>query len=306
MDSAVRNLFTGMGLALLATVIWSGNFIAARGVFEHIPPGMLAFFRWVTATIVILPFAIKTLKADWAIMRRSPGYLFWTALTGITLFNTLVYIGAHYTTAINLALIGTTSSPIFAVILARIFLKEKISGRKLAGMILCVCGVLLVMSQGYLDNLLHLRITTGDVWALMAALSFAIYNTLVRRKPVAVSSTGFLAIIFSIGTLLLVPFVGWEVYKGEQVEWNTNLVLVILFLGIGASVIAFLCWNMAVSKLGAGRTALFGNLIPIFSSMEALIILNESLTDIHLWSMWLVITGLLWANWPSRDRNNKH
>src|SRR5688572_18029988 len=124
MDSTVRNVFTGMVLAVLATLIWSGNFIAAKGAFGKIPPGTLAFYRWVTASVIILPFAIKHLRPDWAILQRSPLYLFAAALTGITLFNTLVYIGAHYTTAINLALIGTTSSPIFAVILAAIFLKE--------------------------------------------------------------------------------------------------------------------------------------------------------------------------------------
>jgi drug/metabolite transporter (DMT)-like permease len=301
-SSTVRQVFTGMGLAVLATLIWSGNFIAARAIITHIPPGMLAFFRWITASIIILPFAIKHLRTDWAIIKRSPLYLIAASLTGITLFNTLVYIGAHYTSAINLALIGTTSSPIFAVILARIFLNEKIGLRKLVGMILCICGVLFVLCQGHFYNLLYLQFTTGDAWALAAALSFAIYNTLVRQKPAGISSTGFLSILFIVGTLLLLPLVAWESYNARPVEWSMNLVYVILFLGIGASVISFLCWNIAVSKLGAGRTALFGNLIPIFSSIEAVIILGEDFTSVHLWSMWLVITGLLLANWPSRTK----
>lgn len=302
MNSTVKNVFTGMGLAVLATLIWSGNFIVAKVAFDKIPPGMLAFYRWMTASVIILPFAIKHLRSDWAILKGSPLYLVTASLTGITLFNTLVYIGAHYTSAINLALIGTTSSPIFAVVLARIFLKEKIGGRKLAGMILCVSGVLFVLSKGVLDNLLHLRFTAGDAWALGAALSFAIYNTLVRKKPAGISSTGFLSITFMTGAMLLLPFVAWEAFYDGPVQWSMELVYGILFLGIGASVISFLCWNTAVSKLGAGRTALFGNLIPIFSSIEAVIILRESFTYVHLWGMWLVITGLLLANWPSRTK----
>jgi drug/metabolite transporter (DMT)-like permease len=300
MDSTVKNVFTGMGLAVLATLIWSGNFIAAKGVFAQIPPGTLAFYRWLTATVIIFPFAFAHIRADWKIIKQSPGYLFWVSLTGVTLFNTLVYIGAHYTTAINLALIGTTSSPIFAIILARVFLKEKIGGRKLAGMLLCICGVLFILSRGDLHNLLHLRFTAGDGWVLMAALSFAVYNTLVRKKPAGMSSTGFLFITFSVGTLLLLPLVGWEVSHATPVNWSMNLILVILFLGIGASVISFLCWNIAVGKLGAGRTALFGNLIPVFSSFEAVIILGEEFTRVHIWSMWLVLTGLILANWPSK------
>jgi drug/metabolite transporter (DMT)-like permease len=75
------------------------------------------------------------------------------------------------------------------------------------------------------------------------------------------------------------------------------LLLIILYLGLGASVISFLCWNIAIGKLGAGRTALFGNLIPVFSSAEAAVLLGERFTWIHLLSMLLVFAGILLANW---------
>src|SRR5689334_11848424 len=107
--------YIGMGLAVLATLIWSANFVIARGVSKQIPPISLAFYRWILASIIISPFAFKKFKAEWPVVRRSFGYLFWTALTGVTMFNTFVYIGGHYTTAINLTLIGTVTSPIIAV-----------------------------------------------------------------------------------------------------------------------------------------------------------------------------------------------
>ncbi len=122
-----RNTIIGITLAVLATLIWSGNFIVARGVYKEIPPVSLAFYRWLIASLIIFPFAYRRFKIEKKIVLQNRKYFFWAALTGVTLFNTFVYIGAHYTTAINLALIGTTSSPIMAVILARIFLKEKLS-----------------------------------------------------------------------------------------------------------------------------------------------------------------------------------
>src|SRR5688572_2749927 len=297
MNSSQKNNYAGFGLALLAVVIWSGNFIAARGVTRQIPPVSLAFYRWLVAAVVLFPFALKTFKKEWSTARQSLLYFFWTALTGITLFNTFVYIGAHYTTAINLALIGTTSSPIIAVILARIFLKESIGGWKVAGLILCICGVLFLLSKGNPKNLLHLQFTPGDGWILLAAFSFAVYNTLVRKKPAAISPINFLFTSFTLGTLLLLPFYIWESTSSAAIEWNMNIIGIILFLGLGASVVSFLCWNMAVSKLGAGRTALFGNLIPVFTSIEAAIILNEDFTLVHVVSMALVFTGIVMANW---------
>src|SRR5262245_60187408 len=95
--SAQKNIYTGIGLAVLAAFIWSGNFIIARGVYHLIPPVSLAFYRWLLASIIILPFAFKHIKAEWPSLRRSSLYLFCAALFGVTLFNTLVYVGAHYT-----------------------------------------------------------------------------------------------------------------------------------------------------------------------------------------------------------------
>src|SRR5258705_4297263 len=105
-SSSQKNIYIGISLAVLATIIWSGNFIAARGMIKQIPPGHLSCYRWLTASVIIYPFAIKNFRTEWAVVKRSWRYLVWVSLTGVALFNTFVYIGAHYTTAINLALIG--------------------------------------------------------------------------------------------------------------------------------------------------------------------------------------------------------
>ena len=297
-----KNTFVGISLAVLAVIIWSGNFIIARGVIKQIPPVSLAFYRWLSASIIIFPFAMKQAAAEWKFVKQSWHYLFWASLSGITLFNTFVYIGAHYTTAINLALIGTTTSPIIAIILAKIFLKERIGLLKMGGIMLCIAGVLFLLARGSLQNLVSLNFTKGDGWILLAALCFALYNTMVRKKPSTISSVNYLFVTFSFGTLLLLPFYCWELNNTAAVTWNTNLILIILYLGAGASVICFLFWNIAVGKLGAGRTALFGNLIPIFSSAEAAILLDEEFTWIHVVSMLLVFGGIIMANWKALRR----
>lgn len=295
-QSSSKNIYTGIGLAILAAIIWSGNFIVAKAVNKEILPISLNFYRWLTAAVIIFPFAVKKFRAEWKVVKQSWHYLFWISLTGVALFNTFVYIGAHYTSAINLALIGTTSSPIMSVIFARIFLNEKVGWMKLGGMILCIVGVLFLLSKGNFQNLLSFHFSTGDLWMLLAAFCFAVYNTMVKKKPATISPVNFLFVIFAFGTLMVFPFYIWEMNRSSAVVWNTNLVLSILYLGIGASVICFLIWNIAIHKLGAGRTALFGNLIPIFSSLEAIMILHEEFSWIHIVSMALVFAGILLAN----------
>jgi drug/metabolite transporter (DMT)-like permease len=298
-----RDIYIGISLAILATLIWSGNFIVARGVIKDIPPVTLAFYRWVTATLIIFPFAQKYFLAELPLVKKNFLYFLLTAATGISLFNTLVYIGGHYSEAINLALIGTTSSPIMSVILARIFLKEKISVFRIAGMVVCIAGVLLLLSKGSWDTLLSFSFSEGDLWVLAAALSFSIYNTMVKKKPVGMNPTSFLFVIFLMGTLLLLPFYLYEFNMKGGIAFNLSNVSVILYLGIAASVIAFMIWNMAIVKLGSGRTALFGNLIPVFSSIEAVFILGEKITWVHMASFVLVITGLVIANLTKRSIN---
>ena len=291
-----KAVYTGIVFAIVATIIWSGNFVVARGVINQIPPFSLAFYRWLTASVIIFPLAFRKFEAEKTIVIRNWKYFFWVSLTGITFFNTLIYIAGHYSPAINLALIGTTSSPVFAVVLAAIFLKDKIKLLRIFGMAICISGIIILLSGGSLQRLINFHFSTGDLWVLAAALSFAIYNTLVRKKPAYISAVNFLFVVFSFGTLLLLPFFIWEVLNTDSIAWDWNLVFIIIYLGLGASVICYLLWNGAIARLGSPRTALFGNLIPIFSTLEAVWILNEEITLIHIISGLLVVTGLIIAN----------
>ena len=291
-----RQIFIGISLAVLATFIWSGNFIIARGVIKDIPPIALSFYRWLTATIIILPFSWKYFVAERRIIKQRFLFFLLAAATGVSMFNTFVYIAGHYSSAINMAILGTCSSPIISVILARIFLKERIPAVRIVGMLVCICGILILLSKGNLQNLVSFKFTKGDWWIMAAAFTFAIYNTSVRKKPASMHPVNFLFVIFLLGTIILLPFYFFELRNEGGFAINAFNISAILYLGIGASVICFLIWNKAIVALGSGRTALFGNLIPVFSSIEAVFLLNEKITPIHIISFILVVTGLVIAN----------
>jgi len=296
MISQRNNQWQGIGLALIAVTIWAGNFIISRAVNQQIGPFSLAFFRWGTATLIMIPIAGKAFWNERKIIAQYGKYLFFVSLTGITLFNTFVYIAGHHTSAINMALIGTTSSPIFATVMAIIFLREKLPLNRLVGMIICITGILILIANASWTRLLAFRFSIGDVWILAGAFAFAIYNVLVRKKPSTISALPFLFIIFLMGTVMLLPFyIGEQVYA-PAIQWTSTLWMDILYLGLGTSVISFLCWNKAIGKLGAARTVLFGNLIPIISTLEAVWFLGEEMTAIHIISALIVLTGLVIAN----------
>ncbi|MDB5276543.1 MAG: family transporter [Ferruginibacter sp.] len=291
-----KNFYTGVLLAVLTTLIWSGNYVIARGISTEVPPVGLAFYRWGLASLCIAPIAFKKFNQEKHIIFQHKQYLLWTALTGVSIFNTFIYLAGHYTSAINLALIGTTSSPVFITLMAAFFLKEKVSKLRMTGMIICITGILFLISHGSLAALSHFKFGKGDVLILISAFTFAIYNILVRKKPAGISPMVFLFAIFTVGTLCLLPFYIFETVHQPPVKWNAHILLIILYLGIGNSIIAFFCWNASIQKLGASGTALFGNLIPIFSTIEAVLFLGEAFSTIHLISGLLVIGGLVIAN----------
>ncbi len=295
-NTTKNNFYVGVLLALLAVVIWSGNYVVARGIIEKVPPIGVAFYRWFFACICIIPLGFKQFKKDLPVIKENKRYVFFAALTGITLFNTFIYLAGHHIKAINLALIGTTAAPIFATILAAIFLKEIITAYRVTGMAICFVGILFLLAKGSWQNLANFHFEKGDVLMFVSAMAFAVYNTLVRKKPVGIAPLSFLLITFVVGTLLLLPFFLYEYAYAAPVKWNSNLLYTFAYLAIGNSVIAFLCWNASIKRLGASVTVLFANLIPVFSTLEAVIFLKEDFSDVHLISGCLIISGLIIAN----------
>jgi len=297
MASSTRaNIYTGAALALITTMIWSGNYVIARGINKQLPPVSIGFYRWSLATICLAPFAFMKFFREKETILQHKQYIFWTALTGVTIFNTFIYLAGHYAPAITLALIGTTAAPIFATILAAFFLREKVSVLRIGGMIICFVGIIFLLSKGSFEQLSQFQFGKGEVLVLISALSFAVYNTLVKKKPVSISPLAFLFVVFALGTICLAPFYLYELIHEPAVRWTMNMFSIIVYLGIGNSIIAFFCWNTAIAKMGASNTALFSNLIPVFSTIEAILFLGEKFEFIHLVSGVLVVTGLIIAN----------
>jgi drug/metabolite transporter (DMT)-like permease len=291
-----HSFLNGFLFALLAVVLWSGNFIVARALHQSISPVALSFYRWLLATLFLFPFAYSKLKLEWRTAVPHKAYLSITALAGITIFNTLVYVAGRYTTATNMALIGTTASPVFVFLFSALFFKQKLAKAQYAGILLCITGILILLSKGDWDQLQRFHFTAGDLWILGAALSFAIYTLLVKKRPHELPAIVFLFLIFCLGTLFLLPVFLVDLAYAKPMVWTPAITGSLLYLGGGASVIAFLSWNRSIRQLGPAKTALFGNLIPVFSSLEAAWLLNEKPSPVTYFSFGIILAGITIAN----------
>ena len=291
----MSNTTKGVLFALFATLLWSANMVIASGIKGHIPPIGLAFWRWTVACIVLAPFAIKSTVGSFKIVKKHIRYLTLTAVLGITIFNTLIYFAGKTTSAVNLSLIAI-SIPLFIVVLSRIIFKEKVSNTKIVGIVTIITGVLVLISKGSLQALLHINFTIGDLLMLAACFFFAYYTILVRQKPDELTSKVFLFSVFVIGTILLFPFYVYEHIYYQKVIFDTKTALVISYVGVCASLISFYLWNEAIRLIGTSKTALIYYLIPVFSGILAYFFLNQAILLTQIISMGIIISGLLITN----------
>lgn len=294
-----RHIIAGYLFAIGATAIWSGNFIIARGLNDSIPPVSLAFWRWVVAVIVFLPFAWKPLIAEREILKKNLPYLCITSLLGITLFNTLIYFAGHTTTAINLSLISITF-PVFIVIFSRFIFRELITINKSLGIGLVATGVVLLITKGTPSRLLHLSFAIGDLWMLVAAITFAVYSLLLKAKPKPLSIWAFQLSTFILGLMFLFPFYIWECLSLPSVEWHMKTVLSILYVGIFASLTAFVLWHKAIATLGPSKAGMIYYTLPLFSGVLAHLFLKEEILSIHIYSALFIVSGIVTANFESK------
>ncbi|MCJ2163929.1 MULTISPECIES: DMT family transporter [unclassified Pseudodesulfovibrio] len=284
----------GLLYALLAVTIWSGNFIIASGFVGIVPPITLAALRWTTASLFLFPFAAKSMRRDMAALLEHKYSLLAAAFTGVTVFNTLVYISAWTTDTVNLALLASIT-PVFVVILARIFLKETISPLRTVGLLVAICGMMIIATRGNMDVLLGLTFRAGDLWMLFAGFLWAIYSILVKRKPDTISRKSYLGAIFFLGVIPLIPAALIEQHFYPAWSVTPAIVGVMLYIGIGASLIAFILWNSAIMLIGPGTSALFQYFIPVFSGIGAYFLLGQPITWAHAAGFVLIFSGVAMA-----------
>lgn len=293
----LKNRPLGFAYALLAVTIWSGNFILASGLADTIPPITLAALRWLCATLAFLPFALKHIRRDWTAIKANWGRLLAAAITGVTLFNTILYLSAHTTDTVNMALIASTT-PVFVVILSRIFLGEPISYLRATGLTIAITGMTVIATRGSLDMLFNLTFREGDLWMLLAGLLWAIYSILVKRKPTGINQQSYLAVIFIAGVVPLIPAAIIEQPYYPVWSMTPALMGATLYIGIGASLAAFFLWNSAVMIIGPGTSSLFQYFIPVFSGIGSYFLLGQPVTMAHAFGFVLIFSGVFLATRP--------
>ncbi|MEO7851689.1 MAG: DMT family transporter [Rubrivivax sp.] len=284
-------------LLWITPALWSSNYIIARAADGLVAPHALAFWRWVLALLLLLPFAGGALVAQFAQWRHEWRQMLVLGALGMWVCGAFVYIGAHTTSATNIGLIYAATPVAIALASARV-LHERVSPRQRVGMALALAGLLFVIAKGDVTNLLVVRFTVGDCWVLAAAVAWVVYTVLMQRWPSVLGPTPRLAAIVAGGVLVLLPFTLVEAWALQPPPLGAKALWLIVLAALLPGFFSYQAYSYMLRELGAARAGLVMYLAPLYAAGTAWLVLGEVPRWYHavgaaliLPSIWLATRG---------------
>ncbi|MCE1249609.1 MAG: DMT family transporter [Comamonadaceae bacterium] len=279
-----------------APLLWAGNAVVGRALAPLVAPITLNFLRWLIAAVLLLPLAWQVLRPDsslWPHWRRFA----LLGLLGIGNYNALQYLALQTSTPLNVTLVGS-GMPVWMLLVGALFFGVPASRQQLAGALLSVTGVLTVLSRGSWAQLLALRLVPGDLYMVLATISWAFYSWLLVRtqepQPMRSDWSAFLLaqIIFGLGWSG--AFAGVEAGLGlVHVTWGWPLLAGLLFIAIGPAVLAYRFWGVGVQRAGPVLGGFFINLTPLFAALLSAAFLGERPQAYHGLAFVLIVGGIV-------------
>jgi len=281
-------------LLSLAPLFWAGNWIVGRAMHESVTPFGLNFGRWSVALIILALVLTPRWRTVWPAIARAWVRLMILAACGTVIFHSLIYTGLKFTTAVNAVLLNSFA-PMFVLLASWIAFRESPTPRQFAGMAISFAGVLAIVARGDPGTLLDLEINPGDGLILLAMPFWAVYSVLLKRWQLDFGAVELLAGMSLMAVLLLAPAVAAEAIAGTAMRLDTSTLGAILYIGVFASAIAYLCWNKGVERIGPNRAGFFIHLLPAFGAVLAVVFLGESFHPYHAVGIAFILGGVTLA-----------
>ena len=279
-----------------APLLWAGNAVVGRALHTLIAPSTLNFLRWLLAFALLLPLAWQVLRPAsglWPHWRRYAAL----GLFGIGSYNALQYLALQTSTALNVTLVGS-GMPVWMLVVGALFFGVPVTRRQAVGALLSVTGVVLVLSRGSVGELLALRLVPGDLYMVLATISWAFYSWLLVRTSEPASVRGdwaaFLTGQMVFGLAWSGVFASAEWATGHtHIAWGWPLVAALLFIAIGPALVAYRCWGIGVQRAGPAVAGFFSNLPPLFAALLSAAFLGEAPSGYHAVAFALIVGGIV-------------
>lgn len=274
-------------LLVLCNLFWAGNYVFGKYVVGEMTSLWITFSRWLLASFILIAAAAVLEKPDWRKALKEWQILTAMAVVGVIAYTIILYEALNYTSSTNAALVSALNPAVMAVF-AALFLKEKISKVQGVGIGVSLVGVFVILTKGNLGQIFQMQYNIGDLMMLAAIVVWTIYSIIGKRLK-GVPTITATALSSAIASLLMAPFAlyeGIDIGALSPIAWTG-----IIYITIFPSVCSFIFWNIGVRELGANKTAIFLNLIPVFTAIISWTLGNE-ITSAQIIGGLLVFAGV--------------
>ncbi len=280
---------------LFTMLFWGGTFVAGRVVSQNVGPFSIAFQRFAIASILLILLTLKVEDKLPALKKFQILPIIMLGMTGIFTYNVMFFKGLKIIEASRASLIIATC-PVFITIFSAIFLKEKINLIKGLGIVVSVCGAIVVISKGNIEQIFRTGLGLGELYIFCCVLSWVAYSLIgkgVMRNLSPLVSVSYSAIVGAVALFIPACFEGLLQNLSHQsvLDWSC-----ISYLGIFGTVIGFVWYYQGVQQLGPTKAGLFINFVPVFAILCAFLILREPITFSLVVGTVLVISGVYLTN----------
>ncbi len=277
-------------LLTLTSIFWAFNTVAGRAAVGEVSPLLIVSVRWFFVSIILSILCRNQIIQTWSILNKKIKWLILMGLFGFTGFNSAYYVAAHDTIAINLGLVQGTM-PAFIIIIAWIWLKDKINLTQFLGVLITFIAVLIVVCSGNFNYLIELELNSGDIVMIFACTLYAIYAVGLRKKP-QISALPLLTFFAYVAFLGSLPGLIYETLSNELILPGLKGIIILGVIIIFPSFLAQIFFMKGVEKIGPSRSGLYTNLVPVFSSLLAVFFLGEEFKFFHLLSLIMIFIGI--------------
>ena len=285
------NLSTYLALAT-AIILWGVAFVAVKIALETLGTVSLVFIRFALSALVFM--FLFALRGFPAFTLREHGKLLCLAFFEPGLYFFFETLGLNYISAAKASLIIATV-PLTVLILASLFLKEQVTANGLSGVFISMAGVAMLVIGDPSFSLSLQSSFFGDVCMFAAVIAAGLYMILARHLGSTHSAFEITSMQIIYAALLYLPFfwlqapgVQWAAFDGKTIAALGFLVFV--------TIVAFLCYNLALTRLPACHAAISVNGIPVVTAMSAWILLGEVLSGTQMIGGALVLGAALFTN----------
>jgi drug/metabolite transporter (DMT)-like permease len=280
---------------LSSMIIWGATWVSGRFVAGHLEPFCAAFLRFFVASLFMV---FMTMRMEGKPLRLEKAYVlpaFLLGLTGVFAYNAFFFRGLQVVEAGRAALIIAVAPTVIALF-SRLLFKENIGRTALVGIPLSLCGVWVILSKGDMLSLLWQGGCMGDFFILGCVVSWSAYTLIGKRALRRMSPSFCVAWSCIFGDLMLLGPAVWQGLPQQVVSLEWAVWANIVFLGVLATGLAFYWYYQGVAAIGAGRAAVFINLVPVSGVLLGVLILGESVSLSLVVGGTLVLTGVWLTN----------